>query len=49
MLKVEEKAYGGGETLQDGRKTYRMLEGGEEGTSGCGSGPGTGHPWLGRS
>lgn len=47
MLEVEEKGDGGGEAVQDGRKTCRMLEGGKERTTGHGPGNGTGHPWVG--
>lgn len=46
MLEVEEKGDGGGEAVQAGRKTYRMLEGRKEGASGRGPGNGTGHPWA---
>lgn len=46
MIEIEERGCGGGRAFQVGRKMYRMLEGGEEGTGGRGPGPGTGYPRI---
>ena len=49
MIEIEEKPCGRGKAFQIGRKTYRMLEDGEERTSGHGPGPVLGYRLVGHS